>query len=249
VIPLQDGKTFLATALDSHQIWKINSETGAMSVYAGTVEGGYRDGLSQYASFNDPQGLALMQDGCVVVADCRNHSLRLISPCGRFVGTLAGFEGGEESKGYLDGDAQSAKLNHPWEVCVGLDDSIYFTDGGNKCIRKVTDGMVTTVAGAPYHHNEEGHLHVDGHGSEVRFSQYINGISGDAIGDLYVCDLLTIRKIDSSGNVTTVVGDPEAESDRIDGDFDEARFFSLGGLVIDGEGNLIVSDGDRKSVV
>jgi hypothetical protein len=44
---------------------------------------------------------------------------------------------------------------------VGLDDSIYFTDSGNKCIRKVKDGMVTTVAGAPYGHEEEGDLHVE----------------------------------------------------------------------------------------
>ena len=82
VIPLQDGKTFLATMRASQQIWKINPETGSISVYAGTKEGGSRDGLSQYASFSHPMGLALMQDGCVVVADSWNHSLRLISPCG-----------------------------------------------------------------------------------------------------------------------------------------------------------------------
>jgi hypothetical protein len=79
----------------------------------------------------------------------------------------------------------------------------------------------------------------------VRFSRGISGISCDAIGDLYVCDYQTIRKIDSSGNVTTVVGDHKARSDRVDGDFEEARFSDLFGLVIDGEGNLIVSDGDE----
>ncbi len=59
VIPLQDGKTFLgtSTSIHSNQIWKINSETGAMSVYAGTDECGYRDGLSQYASFYYPSGV------------------------------------------------------------------------------------------------------------------------------------------------------------------------------------------------
>ena len=147
-----------------------------------------------------------MQDGCVVVADCWNHSLRLISPCGRFVGTLAGFEGGNESDGYVDGDAESTQLDCPVEVCVGFDDSIYFTDNGSKRIRKIKDGMVTTVAGAQYDHDEEGDLHVDGHGSEVRFSSsQTYDISCDAIGSLYVCDYQTIRKIDSSGNVTTVV--------------------------------------------
>ena len=77
VIPLKGGKTFLATSYGSHQIWKIHSETGAMSVYAGTEEEGYSDGLSQYSSFSYPCGLALMQDGCVVVADCWNHSLSI----------------------------------------------------------------------------------------------------------------------------------------------------------------------------
>ena len=66
---------------------------------------------------------------------------------------------------------------------------------------------------------------------------------------MYVCDYRTIRKLDSSGNVTTVVGDHKAESDRIDGNFEEARFSYLFGLVIDGEGNLIVSDGDSPSHV
>ena len=44
VIPLYDGKTFLATSYGSHKIWKINSETGAMSVYAGAVEEGLEMG-------------------------------------------------------------------------------------------------------------------------------------------------------------------------------------------------------------
>ncbi len=64
---------------------------------------------------------------------------------------------------------------------------------------------------------------------------------------MYVCDYQTIRKIDSSGNVTTVVGDHKAWSGCIDGDFEEARFSDLGSLVIDGEGNLIVSDDDGPS--
>ena len=83
ILPLPDGVHALATFYTSHQIWKVNIETGDMKLFCGMEMEGKDDGQPHKASFNRPHGLALKANGAVVVADCNNHLIREISPCGK----------------------------------------------------------------------------------------------------------------------------------------------------------------------
>ena len=82
LLPLPDGVHALATVWGSHQIWKVNLETGEMKICCGG-EKGKDDGKPDTVRFNGPCGLAMKSDGSVVVADTYNHLIREISPCGK----------------------------------------------------------------------------------------------------------------------------------------------------------------------
>ncbi len=83
ILPLSDGVHALATCRGSHQIWKVNLETGDMNVYCGQGDAGKDDGQPHKATFYNPCGLAMKANGSVIVADYSNHLIREISRCGK----------------------------------------------------------------------------------------------------------------------------------------------------------------------
>ncbi|MGB5791984.1 BspA family leucine-rich repeat surface protein, partial [Poseidonibacter sp.] len=118
----------------------------------------------------------------------------------RDVSTLAG-----ESFyfGFKDGVAKAAKFNNPNGIKVDKNGNIYIADTDNHAIRKIDqNGNVTTIAGS----NQSGN--VDDQGKAARFN-YPMGIALDEKGNIYVADTKnhSIRKIDSEGNVTTILKD------------------------------------------
>ncbi|WP_136414117.1 hypothetical protein [Herbaspirillum sp. ST 5-3] len=78
--------------------------------------------------------------------------------------------------------------------------------------------------------------------TKARFNQPV-GIASDSNGNLYVADSgnYTIRKIASSGVVTTLAGSPGISGDA-DGTGPAARFGNLKGLAVDAAGNVYVVD-------
>ncbi len=67
----------------NHRIRKI-SAVGVVTTLAGS-SGGFRDGFRYSALFNGPTGLALLEDGSLIVGDWVNGALRRVSPDGRVV--------------------------------------------------------------------------------------------------------------------------------------------------------------------
>jgi hypothetical protein len=249
-LPLPDGKHALATFSHNHQIWLLNLESGEREVYAGMTSKGYRDGMSDVAQFDHPWYLALKSDGSVVVGDWKNHAIREISKCGKYVATIAGLEsprdgGGRIIGGHRDGAAITARFNSPSQICVGPDDSIYLADWENHCIRKIAKGQVSTIAGRG---GVEGYK--DGVSSEALFNRP-HGIAIDMEGNLYVSDLLNklIRKIDTEAGIVSTITGQQGVNRREDGDFNTATFFDPYDIIIDGEGNLNIADNNSVRYV
>ncbi len=92
-----------------------------------------------------PGGVAVADDGSIYVADELNHCIRKISSEG-VITTVAGT--GTQGFSGDGGPAIAAQLNHPRDVDVGPDGSLYIADTANDRIRRMTtDGIITTVAG------------------------------------------------------------------------------------------------------
>ena len=223
-----NGNLFVADS-GNHLIRKIRP-SGVVETLAGSTMG-FADGSSGNAKFSSPAGIAVDNEGYVLVADRDNHRIRRVSALG-VVETLTGGE-----PGYVDGPSSAARFNHPQGIHMGGDGFIYVADTNNHCIRKVTpSGEVTTLAG----NGEPGFVN----GSKVlaRFHHPI-GLTADETGNLYVADWGNncIRRVEiATGAVTTLAG---AGSAGFRDDTFAASLFNMPtGIARTASGSLFITD-------
>jgi streptogramin lyase len=213
---------------------------GVVSTFAGLAgSAGSDDGTSSSARFNLPSGVIVDGAGNLYVADTGNDTIRKITPAG-VVTTLAGLAG---SAGSDDGKGSAARFRNPTSVTVDDDrGNVYVADSGNQTIRKITaTADVSTLAGLAGNIGTD-----DGIGSSARFD-LPSGVTIDTTGNIYVADSQnnTIRKVTSSGLVSTLAGDANEDQDgggNTDGTGSAARFNLPRGIAADTAGNLYVGD-------
>jgi sugar lactone lactonase YvrE len=141
-----DGSLLIADT-GNHRVRRV-SPVGIITAFAGSgVEGFAGDGgAAVNAELAAPQGLAVLGDGRVVIADTRNERLRVVALNGTIT-TLAG----SGVRGYRGdgGVATSAQLCLPRGVAVNAGGEVVFADLCNHRVRKIAaDGTITTVAGS-----------------------------------------------------------------------------------------------------
>ncbi len=254
---LFNGRTGLIFESDSNQLVAqvpLGSSTGPVQVFSNgftttgptfnyisttavvTVAG---SGLKAYvtdtsllrAAFSLPTDIALTSDGNVVVADAGNHRIRLINFGNSRVSTFAG-----KAQGYADGNDTLALFNTPVDVALAPNGDLIVADAGNHAIRRISPSRaVTTVAGG----GAAGFT--DGTGTAARFNQPY-GVVVTSTGIIYVADYgnHAIRRIDASGNVTTLAGNGTAGFLNAQGA--AARFNRPIRVALDNSGNVLVSD-------
>ena len=120
--------------------------------------------------------------------------------------------------------------------------NLYIADTSNNRIRKVdTAGVITTVAGSgTYGFSGDG-----GAATSARLS-FPYGVTPDGAGNLYIADTWNhrIRKVDTSGNISTVAGSGTAGfgGDGGSATATAARLNLPGSVVLDALGNLYIAD-------
>lgn len=179
----------------NHLIRRVTFD-GIVTTFAGTGRPEDRDGFARDASFNEPVGLALDRSGNLYVADSGNDKIGMITASGN-VTTLAG----AGHPGYGDGSAAQALLKGPRGVAVSPAGVVYFADTKNHVIRKVVNGVVSTVAGTTHGGS------VDGAPNVAEFKEP-SGIAFDDAGQLWIADTMNhqIRRIGIDGMTVTVAG-------------------------------------------
>ncbi|MGN4155884.1 NHL repeat-containing protein, partial [Burkholderia gladioli] len=215
---------------------------GLVSTLAG-VQGvpGYLDGSGTSAKFDDPSAIAADSSGNLYVADTLNNVIRKISPAG-VVSTLAGNPTG--ASGSADGTGSAASFYRPNGIAVDSSGNVYVADTRNNTIRKITSaGQVTTVAGVAGSTGS-----TDGSGTSALFNGPAS-IAVDGSGNLYVGDVSnhTVRKISSTGQVTTLAGSA-GSSGATDGTGSNARFGTPLGVAVDSSGTVYVSDSINSTI-
>ncbi|HXP83253.1 MAG TPA: IPT/TIG domain-containing protein [Bryobacteraceae bacterium] len=161
-----------------------------------------------------------------------------VTPAG-VVTTVAG----TGSAGYTgdNGPGVSAQLNHPNGMRVDSSGNVYIADTGNHIIRKVSpSGTITTVAGTP---KTGGYL---GDGGPATAAQ-LNGpndVAVDGAGNLYIADSrnAVIRKVDTSGIITTIAGNGTGGESGDGGPALSAQLNTPQFLALDATGRIYFSD-------
>lgn len=203
---------------------------------AGSSTSGALDATGAAATFNLPRGVAV-KDGFIYVADSANHVIRKISSAG-VVTTLAG----SGNTGSTNGTGTGALFNTPAGVAVDSSDNVYVADSGNHLIRKITSGgVVTTLAGSGTPGS------TDATGTLASFNTPL-GVAVDASGNVYVADSQNnkIRKVTSTGDVTTYAGDGYPDWSDDWGDY--AFFDNPSGIAVDGNGTVFVADSGNNAI-
>lgn len=132
----------------NQRIRYIDFTANAVSTVAGSgelkedhfyVEGAFNDGEAAQAQFNSPEGLLLVDDKVLIVADRSNHIVRVINN-GK-VNTLVGTP---EEFGEANGVLSSATLNEPSDIAMTEDGALLVVEAGYNRIRLVDSYIATS---------------------------------------------------------------------------------------------------------
>ena len=229
VVVAADGAIFVAE-WGNDRVRRIKD--GAVTTFAGSGWVGGADGVGAAASFNSPNGLALGPGSVLYVTEYFGDRVRMISPAGA-VTTLAG----DGRLGFADGRGTAARFSFPLGIAVDAAGIVFVADRDNNRIRRITNGVVDTLAGS----GEKGFA--DGAGAAAQFMWPRDLALDPATGNLLVADSGNnrIRAIDPrSGAVSTVAGSGAVGA--ADGDAAAASFRFPDGIAVDALGGILVAD-------
>ena len=232
--------------------------TGAVTTLAGSPANayGFSVGSGAAAQLGVVQGPSFdAASGKVAFADTYNHVIETIDLSTGTVAVLAGPPPGDPNAsqpGFVDSaTGVPAQFYSPAAVAADGTGNIYVADTSNNAIRKIAaNGVVTTVAGPPPGSANAGQAgFADGAGLTAAMFNAPSGIAADGFGNLYVADSgnNAIRKIDASGNVTTLAGPlpgsaSAGQSGYADGTGAAALFTNPTALTTDASGNAYLID-------
>lgn len=139
------------------------------------------------------------------------------------------------------GPATAAQLNVPIGVVKDAAGNIYIADMGNNRIRKISpSGIITTIAG----NGAFAYSGDDGPATSASLkSPY--AVAVDTAGNVYIADTFNhrIRKVDTSGVITTVAGNGTGGVFSGDGGpATSATIWAPYGLTVDSAGNIYIAD-------
>lgn len=218
------GGTFLVSDTSHHSLVELADDAATVLRRFGSGERGFADGSAESAQFNEPQGLLLLDETTVLVADTVNHALRTLDLATGVVRTVA--------------DTRASAQASPWDLAR--------IDGGGVVVAMAGIHQL-------WHYDPATHVLepwagttneglVDGSLSEAWFSQP-SGLAADASGSLWVADSESsaLRQI-VDGQVRTIVGQGLFDFGLRDGDASQALLQHPLGVTALPDGSIAVSD-------
>ena len=180
--------------------------------------------------------MAFDQAGNLYIADSGNYRVRKIA----LDGAISTFAGTGNSGTGPDGVEATQSAIDPWGLAFDQAGNLFIADYASSRVRKVdTSGMITTVAG-----NGKGGTLVDG---KAAISQPVGeptGVAVDGQGNLYITQYNTpyLRKVDSSGMITTIAGNGQWGYSGDGGPGRSAAISISIGPAVDANGNVYFAD-------
>jgi sugar lactone lactonase YvrE len=240
------GNLYISDTLH-RRIRMVDVNTGLISTIAGTGTTAWQaDGVpAASTNVSAPQGLVVSADGTTVTfADSTDRRIRQFTVGGNIT-TIAGIG----TNAYADGDALTvAKFVNPVDVVYGADGSLYIADGTGYRIRKLSGGVVSTVAGT-------GSAGVTGDGGLATVAKMYNpaSLAVDVAGNLYEAEINfasgLVRRIDRNGVISTIAGTPGTTGGYTgNGVSTSSRLFAPGGMIFDAAGDLYITDQNAQRI-
>jgi sugar lactone lactonase YvrE len=224
----------------NHVVRRIDAITRVITTVAGQggVEGYEGDGgQASNANLSFPEAVIFDAAGNLYISDTGNNVVRKVQGNG-IITTIAG----TGAAGYSQDNvaATSSELNQPWGIAFDLSGALYIADLSNNRVRKVANGIITTIAGTGF----------PGFGGDnapatAAWIKAPAAVAVDPSGNVYIADSGNnrVRKLyATTGNINTISG---ADSEQFGGDkgpANQATMYGPYALYLDGAGDLYVAD-------
>jgi hypothetical protein len=140
-----------------------------------------------------------------------------------------------------NGPATSAELSYPSGVAADSTGNLYITDENEYRIRKVSNGVITTVAG----NGTRGSSGDNGLATDATLSGP-TAVAVDSAGNVYIPDGARIREV-SNGLITTVAGNGTGGFSGDNGPATRAELDG-GGVAVDSAANLYIADSGNNRI-
>ena len=224
---------------------------GTITTYAGDgIFGNSGDnGPAKSAELLNPIGVATDRQGDLYIAD-QVGTVRMVNTGGTIT-TVAGSTNAAPPF-YGDGGAAAlANFATPWGIAFdsSTPPNMYVADWKNNRVREITPtgvnttGVITTFAGT-------GASPDGGDGGAAAAAAVTPAtLAVDSAGNVYLADNAVIRKIDTTGKISTVAGTGTAGYSGDNGSALSAELGSyLPGLAVDSQQNIYISDWSSQRV-
>ena len=226
---------------------KVNATTGIINTIAGNGGGGFSgDGGPATAAHMETPGAACTDAaGNLYIPDYGNHRIRKVTTATGIISTIAG----NGTNGYSGdgGAATAAKLAYPVSLCLDAAGNIFFAEYGNNIIRKIdaTTGIISTVAG----NGSNGYSGDHGPATAAALSQP-NAVFVDKNGIIFISENgnNVIRKVGTSGIITTIVGTGVYSYTGDGGPATAATLYNPYAVFVDTAGSLYIADAGNSVI-
>ncbi|KAG2388882.1 hypothetical protein C9374_000321 [Naegleria lovaniensis] len=195
-----NGEIYVADT--ANNLLRKVSKTGQVTTIAGNPNGALGDGYSALQTqLNGPTAVVVKKNGEILFVETSSHKVRKISTSG-IVSTVAGT--GLQGYSGDGGAATNAKLNFPRGLALNsVTGDVFIVDFGNYRIRRInaTSGVISTVVG----NGVNGFSGDSGLAISARISS-VPSLFVSSSNELYFPDGHRVRKVSSSGVITTIAG-------------------------------------------
>jgi len=176
------GNLYIADTYN-YSVRKVSKSDKLIRTVAGDGTDAYGgdNGPATSAQVGRPFRVAVDASGNIYIADFDNSVIREVSGATGIVTTIAGTGiAGYSGDG---GPAASAQIDRPSALAVNLAGDLFFFDLGNSVVRKISNGVITTVAG----NGIRGYNGDNGPALNAMLGRSF-GMAADSSGKIYLAD-------------------------------------------------------------
>ncbi len=236
------GNLYVADSADNVVV-KVDP-SGNSTVFAGNGIAGYTGdgGTATSSSMSYPESVAVDAAGNVYIADENNNAIRKVGTNG----IITTFAGTGNFAFTADGaPASGSAIESPRQLAIGPGNTLYFVENALWARMIDGNGVLHTIAG----NGVAGNTPDGGSASRASLNE-INGVAVDSAGNVYLSEFSgnRVRKVNTSGILSTVTGNGAATFTGDGGPATSATVWGPWGLALDSNGDLFIADTNNKRV-